>query len=68
MYGGITSGRVLDGVLLYPFDWREVSMKQSVGKCKQTNLESLCSKTLYIYTPLLSADHLRLIIFSIINI
>ena len=64
MYSGITSGRVLDGELLYtkilevnlfafadrlfhrvslqsmghcqcPVDWREISMKQSVGKCKQ---------------------------------
>ena len=45
MYSGITSGRVLDGELLYtkilevnllpicPVDWREISMKQSVGKC-----------------------------------
>ena len=50
MYSGITSGRVLDGELLYtkilevnlfafayrpmqcPVDWREISMKQSVGK------------------------------------
>ena len=62
MYSGITSGRVLDGELLYtkilevnlfafayrlfhrdfspikcPIDWREISMKQSVGKCKQIN-------------------------------
>ena len=45
MYSGITSGRVLDGELLYtkilevicPVDWREISMKQSVGKCKQLN-------------------------------
>ena len=72
MYSGITSGRVLDGELLYtkilevnlfafayrlfhrdfspingtfcrmrdakcPVDWREISMKQSVGKCKQIN-------------------------------
>ena len=63
MYSGFTSGRVLDGELLYtkilevnlfafayrlfhrhfspinetlhcPVDWREISMKQSVGKCK----------------------------------
>ena len=41
---GITSGRVLDGELLYTkilevnlfaFDWREVFMKQSVGKCNK---------------------------------
>ena len=42
---GITSGRVLDGELLYtkilevnlthPVDWREIFMKQSIGKCKQ---------------------------------
>ena len=69
MYSGITSGRVLDGELLYtkilevnlfafayrllyieislqstghiaicPVDWREISMKQSVGKCKQINI------------------------------
>ena len=58
MYSGITSGRVLDGELLYtkildvnlfafayrlfhrdfsPVDWREIPMKQSVGKCKQIN-------------------------------
>ena len=66
MYFGITSGRMLDGELLYtkilevnlfafayrllhrdfspsngtlqcPVDWREISMKQSVGKCKQIN-------------------------------
>ena len=41
MYSGITSGRVLDGDPLYtkicPVDWREISMKQSVGKCKQIN-------------------------------
>ena len=66
MYSGITSGRVLDGELLYtkilevnlfafayrlfhedfssisvapqrPVDWREIFMKQSVGKCKQIN-------------------------------
>ena len=64
MYSGITSGRVLDGELLYtkilevnlfafayrlfhrdfsplnkksPVEWREISMKQSVGKCKQIN-------------------------------
>ena len=44
---GITSGRVRDGELLYtkilealwenPVDWREIFMKQSVGKCKQIN-------------------------------
>ena len=41
MYSGITSGRVLDGELIYtnilevcPVNWREISMKQSVGKCK----------------------------------
>ena len=62
MYSGITSGRVLDGELLYtkilevnlfafayrlfrrdlsplngkkcPVEWREISTKQSVGKCK----------------------------------
>ena len=48
MYSAITTGRVLDGELLYteilevnlfygPVDWREISMKQSVGKCKQIN-------------------------------
>ena len=48
MCSGITSGRVLDGELLYtkilevnlsicPVDWGEISMKQSVGKCKQIN-------------------------------
>ena len=49
MYSGITSGRVLDGELLYTkilevnlfakclVEWREISMKQSVGKCKQIN-------------------------------
>ena len=62
MYSGITSGRVLNGELLYtkilevnlfafayrlfhrdfsPLDggveWGEISMKQSVGKCKQIN-------------------------------
>ena len=42
MYSGITSGRVLDGELLYtksqrPIDWREIFMKQSEGKCKQIN-------------------------------
>ena len=68
MYSGITSGRVLDGELLYtkilevnlfafayrlfhrdfsplngaffeksPIEWREISMKQSIGKCKQIN-------------------------------
>ena len=73
MYSGITSGRVLNGELLYtkilevnclhlptdcfieislhstghfafiafiakcPVEWREISMKQSVGKCKQIN-------------------------------
>ena len=60
MYSGITSGRVLDGELLYTkilevnlfafayrlfhrdfssinVDWSEISMKQSVGKCKQIN-------------------------------
>ena len=56
MYSGITSGRVLNGELLYtkilevnlfafaysthaicPVDWGEISMKQSVGKCKQIN-------------------------------
>ena len=73
MYSGITSGRVLDGELLYtkilevnlfafayrlfhrdfspfngvcsricPVDWREISMKQSVGKCKQINFYNLC--------------------------
>ena len=50
MYSGITSGRVLDGGLLYTkildvnlfafadrlfdVDWREIFMKQFVGKCK----------------------------------
>ena len=45
MYSGITSGRVLDGELLYTkilevnlFAFAEISMKQSVGKCKQINL------------------------------
>ena len=48
VYSGITSGRVLDGELLYtkilevnaicPVDWREISVKQSVGKCKQSNV------------------------------
>ena len=65
MHSGITSGRVLDGELLYtktlevnlfafayrlfhrdfspikgaicPVGWREIFMKQSVGKCKQIN-------------------------------
>ena len=37
MYSGITSGRVLDGELLYTQRGREISMKQSVGKCKQIN-------------------------------
>ena len=58
MYSGVTSGRVLDGELLYtkilevnlfafayrlfrrdfsPVEWREISTKQSVGKCKQIN-------------------------------
>ena len=45
MYSGITSARVLDGVLLLyvlqqnnqrPVDWREIFMKQSVYKM-QTN-------------------------------
>ena len=36
MYSGITRGRVLDGEKC-PVDWREISMKQSVGKCKQIN-------------------------------
>ena len=25
-----------------PVDWREISMKQSVGKCKQINFWNLC--------------------------
>ena len=49
IYSGITSGRVLDGKLLYTkilevnlfakclVERREISMKQSVGKCKQIN-------------------------------
>ena len=43
MYSGITSGRVLNGELLYTkileggVEWGEISMKQSVGKCKQIN-------------------------------
>ena len=51
MYSGITSGRVLNGELLYtkilevnlfafaicPVEWGEISTKQSVGKCKQIN-------------------------------
>ena len=45
MYSGITSGRVLNGELLYtkilesicPVEWGGISMKQSVGKCKQIN-------------------------------
>ena len=60
MYSGITSGRELNGELLYtkilevnlfaftyrlfhedfspcPIDWREIFMKQSVGKRKQIN-------------------------------
>ena len=53
MYSGITSGRVLNGELLYtkilevnlftfadaicPVDWGEISMKQFVGKCIQIN-------------------------------
>ena len=51
MYSGITSGRVLSGELLYTeilevnlfafayrlFRREEISMKQSVGKCKQIN-------------------------------
>ena len=36
MYTGITSGRVFDGEQC-PADWREIFMKQSVGKCKQIN-------------------------------
>ena len=45
-------GRVLDGELLYTkilevnlfcsVDWREIFMKQSVGKCKQINFLNLC--------------------------
>ena len=72
MYSGITSGRVLDGELLYTtilevnlfafayrlfhrdfspingtfykisVDRREISMKQSVGKCKRINFQNLC--------------------------
>ena len=65
IYSGITSGRMLNGELVYtkilevnlfafayrlfhedftpinwtqhPVDWREIFMKQSVGKCKQIN-------------------------------
>ena len=40
MYSGITSGRVLNGELLYaicPVEWGEIFTKQSVGKCKQIN-------------------------------
>ena len=40
MYSGITSGRVLNGELLYaicPVEWGEISTKQSVGNCKQIN-------------------------------
>ena len=64
IYSGITSDRVLDGELLYTnilevnlfafackpgVDWREVFMKQSVGKYKQIeiNLESL--RIIHIY-------------------
>ena len=68
IYPRITSGRVLDGELLYTkilevnffafayrlfhedfspiyglsVDWREIVMKQSVGKCKQINFYNLC--------------------------
>ena len=37
MYSGITSGRVLNEDTICPVDWGEISMKQSVGKCKQIN-------------------------------
>ena len=46
MYSGITSGRVLNGELLYTkilevnlfaFAYRLFRLKQSVGKCKQIN-------------------------------
>ena len=77
MCSGITSGRVLDGELLYtkilevnlfafayrlfhkdfspingqcPVDWREISMKQSVGKCKQINFLNLCVYVPYLCT------------------
>ena len=50
MYSGITSGRVLDGELLYTkicrVDWRKISMKQSAGKCKQINFYNLCEVNL----------------------
>ena len=47
MYSGITSGRVLNAIC--PIEWGEISTKQSVGKCKQINLESLCIYIRYIY-------------------
>ena len=38
MYSGITSGRVLNGELLYTKILEDEDfMKQSVGKCKQIN-------------------------------
>ena len=36
MYSGITSGR-WGANAICPVDWRKISMKQSVGKCKQIN-------------------------------
>ena len=29
-------------IMQSPVDWREIFMKQSVGKCKQINLQNLC--------------------------
>ena len=29
-------------LMLRPIDWREIFMKQSVGKCKQINFQNLC--------------------------
>ena len=68
MYSRITSGRVLDGELLYtkilevnlfafayrlfhrvttcPVDCREISMKQSVSKCKQITCPLIGDKSL----------------------
>ena len=29
-------------IMQSPVDWREIFMRQSVGKCKQINFENLC--------------------------
>ena len=36
-----------------PVGWREISMEQSVGKCKQINFQNLC---VHIYTHIYT-DH-----------